>query len=150
MTGQLCVDSGGDPITSPLELDLAGDAVRSFVAGKDSAYVLLVDGSAIACGSNEFGQLGDGSFFDSFGTEVSLPPTSDIIYVGAGPSAQSVFWISADGTVYGNGLNDRGQLGTGDVSDSTAPVVVQFPLDVDIYTVSASNTHTLSLSLVES
>ncbi|KAL7541049.1 hypothetical protein ACHAXR_011428 [Thalassiosira sp. AJA248-18] len=143
--GQLCLNSDGDPLRFPAELDISTDSVRQFEAGKDSSYMLLEDGSAIACGLNEFGQLGDGSFDDSFGTEVQFPNSaSEVVYVGAGPSAASVFWITVDGTVYGNGLNDRGQLGVGDTFDSTVPVVVDFPNSADVAYISASNTHTVA------
>lgn len=142
--GQLCIDTVGDPLDSPTELDVVIDDVRSFKAGKDSSYILLVDGSAIACGLNDVGQLGDGSFDDSFGTEVNFPSSAaEVVYVNAGPSAESVFYITEDGTVYGNGLNDRGQLGVDETADSTVPLEVLFPNIADVKDVSASNTHTI-------
>lgn len=69
---------------------------------------------------------------------------SKVVYAGAGPSAESVFWITVDGTVYRNGLNDRGQLGVGDTFDSTVPVVVDFPNSADVAYISASDTHTVA------
>ena len=91
------------------------------------------------------GQLGDGTFNDSFGSRVDFPSSaSEVVYVASGPSAESVFYITDDGEVYGNGYNDRGQLGIGDDSiDSTnVPVKVDFPNSADIGHISASSSHT--------
>lgn len=127
------MDSVNDPVSS--------DDVRSFKAGKQSTYILFKDGSAIACGLNDVGQLGDGTFDDSFGSDVML---EDIVYLNAGPSADSVFYITGDGLVYGNGLNIKGQLGIGDTEDSNEPLQVDFPGDAEVLSISASNTHTVA------
>jgi len=142
--GQLCLDTGGDERVLPTPLEIPSNDVIAFKAGKASTYILFKDGSLIACGLNDVGQLGDGSFDDSFGSEVQLP-SSNIVDIGSGPSAESVFYISSDGTVYGNGLNNRGHLGVGDITDSTNfPVKVAFPNGATIREISASSTHTVA------
>jgi len=90
-----------------------------------------------ACGSNLFGQLGDGTNEDaSLGVEVILE--EDILSLYSGPSSESVFFIGVEGNTYGTGLNDRGQLGVGDTQDRNLPTLV----DVPPLIISASSTHT--------
>jgi len=89
-----------------------------------------------ACGSNLFGQLGDGTNEDaSLGVEVILE--EDILALYSGPSSESVFFVGAEGNTYGTGLNDRGQLGVGDTQDRNLPTLV----DVPLLSISASSTH---------
>ena len=145
-SGQLCLDTEGEALLVPTLLASANDPVSSdsvvkFEAGVESSYILFDDGTVDSCGSNTFGQLGDGTNDDSFGTQVSL---DDIVDVYTGPSAYGVFFVSADGTVYATGLNDRGQLGVGDNIDSNLPIIVDFPPDVDVSDISASNYHSVS------
>jgi len=137
--GQLCLDSAGNELLIPTVLDAAD--VRSFIAGKETTYILFQDGSVTSCGLNDVGQLGDGTLDNSFGTEVTLPPL-DIAYIGSGPSASTVFYITSDGGVYGNGLNDRGQLGVGDLKNRKIPFEVDLPASATVGEVSASKTHT--------
>jgi len=93
--------------------------------------------SSSACGSNLFGQLGDGTNEDaSLGVEVILE--EDILALYSGPSSESVFFVGAEGNTYGTGLNDRGQLGVGDTQDRNLPTLV----DVPLLSISASSTHT--------
>ena len=147
-TGQLCLDTGGDPLTVPVVLEsendpVSSDFVRSFKAGRQSTYILYDGGSVVACGLNDVGQLGDGTFNDSFGTAVPFPTSAnDVVYVGSGPSAESVFYITEGGAAFGSGLNDKGQLGVGDIMNRNSPVLIQFPNSADIRDISASNTHT--------
>lgn len=90
-----------------------------------------------ACGSNLFGQLGDGTNEDaSLGVEVILE--ENIIALYSGPSSESVFFVGTEGNTYGTGLNDRGQLGVGDTEDRNLPTLVDLPL----LSISASSTHT--------
>lgn len=140
--GQLCLDPG---IGAKATLEqISDDSVLSFAAGWQSSYVLSEDGIR-SCGLNSDGQLGDGTLDDSFDASVNLDDIeSDIINVYAGPSARSAFFEAADGKVYGTGLNDRGQLGVGDTSNSNVPVEVRFRSDQAGSDISASDTHTLA------
>ena len=90
-----------------------------------------------ACGSNLFGQLGDGTNEDaSLGVEVILE--ENILALYSGPSSESVFFVGTEGNTYGTGLNDRGQLGVGDTEDRNLPSLV----DVPLLSISSSSTHT--------
>jgi len=61
-TGQLCLDSGSDPLTVPTELEAVNDpisseSVISFTGGMYSSYLLIDDGSVIACDLNDGGKM---------------------------------------------------------------------------------------------
>ena len=132
----------------PILIDSVDDVIPStdvvsFKAGRGSTYIVFTDGSVVACGLNDFGQLGDGTFDNSFGV-LSFMSGSNIIDIGTGPSAKTVFYIKSDGTVSGNGLNKFGQLGVGDQIDRESPVNVIFPGGAFVEYVSAADTHTVA------
>jgi len=138
--GQLCIDPEETPLTSPE--NIFDDSILSFVAGWQSSYVLLEDGSVTSCGLNIDGQLGDGTYENSFGASVKLDKEITTIY--AGPSAKSAFFATADGIVYGTGLNNRGQLGAGRFDSLSIPEEVRFHTDDMGIDLSASSTHTVA------
>ncbi len=148
--GQQCLDTNGDYTVVPTLIDSVDDLIPStdvisFKAGRESSYILFNDGSVIGCGLNDVGQLGDGTFENSFGA-LSVESGSDIVDIGTGPSARTVFYIKGDGTVSGNGMNNFGQLGVGDEVDSEFPVDVIFAGGATILYISAADTHTIGLS----
>ena len=141
--GQLCFEGGSQ--TQPVELVGLGSDIISFAAGSESSYFVLDTGSAVSCGRNNFGQLGDGSTNDSFLTNVSRTNmgNSRIFRVMAGPSASSAMFETIN-LFYGTGLNSRGQLGVGDTNNRNIPVEVQNSQSMSSYGgVSVSDTHTL-------
>jgi len=142
--GQLCTDSSGEPLFVPRALEIDVDAdVTEFEAIKSSTFILWGDGSVNGCGKNNFGQLGDESNEDTFITVVG---TSDVVtLLGVGPSAESVFFVYKDGTVWGTGLNDKGQLGVGDTVNRNVPTLVKTG-DITTTLLSAAEDHTLALS----
>lgn len=148
--GQQCLDTNGDSTVVPTMIDSPDDVapstdVISFKAGRESSYMLFNDGSVVACGLNDVGQLGDGTFENAFFTGAAQSG-SGIVDIGTGPSARTVFYIKGDGTVSGNGMNNFGQLGVGDEVDSEFPVDVIFAGGATILYISAADTHTIGLS----
>ena len=141
---QLCSTGGNE--SRPIKIDKYQE-YTSFAAGSESSYIILNTGtSAISCGRNDVGQLGNGSTSDkSSGTNVNRENmgNSRIESVRSGPSSRSVFFKTSDGRLYGTGLNDRGQLGLGDKSNRSTPTEVQFNQD-NTEEVSSSDTHTLA------
>lgn len=151
--GQLCTDTEGSDIFSPLPLSLGSsisiDQLASFEALQTSSFILFTDGGVAACGQNNFGQLGNGSYEDvlrtivTFSDDISTP----ILRLGVGPSALSAFFVSIDGDIYTTGLNDRGQLGTGDTDNRNTLTKVDISSTgasaISVGQISASNDHTL-------
>ena len=143
--GQLCVNEGDPDVFSPIPLSLGSsitvDLLTSFEAIQTSSFILFKDGGVAACGRNNFGQLGNGSNEDVLRTLVPIPDNTPIRSLGVGPSATSAFFVNVAGNVYATGLNDRGQLGTGDTTDRNTLTRIDISRAEQI---SASNDHTLS------
>lgn len=148
--GQLCVDTNTGSLFEPTLLEgvNAGD-IAAFQAIRTSSYILFNDGSVGACGRNNFGQLADGTNDDSTRVVVKETGSSSgqipIRRLGVGPSSDSVFFVSDNGSLYATGLNDRGQLGVGDTNNRNELTLVEYSGDfLSNQQLSASSDHTLS------
>jgi alpha-tubulin suppressor-like RCC1 family protein len=144
--GQQCYFTEGEPKTIP-QILLSGvpGKVVQVAASSESSYFLFEDGTAVSCGRNDEGQLGDGTFINTSKekTFVNVKLQEKIRKIGSGPSSQSVFFVT-DNSVYGAGINDRFQLGINEIGSQEFPVIVDFGEDVEIDLVSASGTHTVA------
>lgn len=104
---------------APADARLKATAVS---AGPGHACALLSDATVKCWGSNEAGQLGDGTRKRRL--------TAVAVQGLAGAAAVSTGWrmscaALADGTARCWGANDRGQLGDGTTTNRSAPVAVQ-------------------------
>jgi len=82
--------------------------VRGIAAGRDHSPILKEDGSLWACGSNVYGQIGNGSTIDRLVPVKVATGVKTIVADG-----YFSFAIKTDGTLWGWGLNTSGQLGDG-------------------------------------
>ncbi len=104
--------------------DLSG--VLDIDSGQDYTCALLDDGTVQCWGSNTYGQLGNGSTNSS-----STPqPVSDLkdawqLAVGRSHACALVGSTDADPGILCWGLNQDGQLGSGNYQDVSVPAVVQ-------------------------
>jgi hypothetical protein len=96
--------------------------VSSVSAGDDFALALLQTGSAMAWGSNSFGQLGDPAAGSTADTAVAIPGLSQVTAVAAG--GQFGLALLSSGGVDSWGDNAVGQLGNGTTTDSSTPQAV--------------------------
>lgn len=113
------------------------DGAKAVTAGEDHYFILKEDGSLYSFGSNEFGQLGNGS------TENTMVPRlimQDVLDVAAGSKFSLV--VKKDYTLWAFGLNDRGQLGTNNTLNQLKPVKV---MD-DVLRISCGTEHSLALT----
>jgi alpha-tubulin suppressor-like RCC1 family protein/subtilisin family serine protease len=99
--------------------------VRAVGAGESHTLAAKTDGTVWAFGSNESGQLGDGT--QSFGSFSRLTPVlvqnlSDVTALAGGFSHSLA--LKGDGTVWGFGANFKGQLGDGTLLMRPTPVRV--------------------------
>ncbi|MCS6778048.1 MAG: dockerin type I domain-containing protein [Chloroherpetonaceae bacterium] len=122
-------------------------------AGDAHSIVLLNDGTVLACGNNDGGQLGDGTR-----TQRLLPVPvrgpggngllTDIIAVAAG--SMRTMALRSDGTVWTWGDNIAGALGDGTTTRRTTPVPVAGPGGSGVLrntvAISAGGAHMLALS----
>src|SRR5262249_24231611 len=100
-----------------------GTVVKAISAGCDHNLALTTTGKVYAWGYNFNGQLGNGSNANRRTPgRVQLPPgvTATLIAAGCNHS----FALASDGTLYGWGRNDSGQLGNGTRMDSNVPVPI--------------------------
>ena len=142
----------------PTPIALPGLAQRVAV-GESSAYVLLEDGSVVAWGENDEGQLGNGpsgsnkplgTYPKPSVTPVRVTDLADIIAIEAG--RKHAIALRKDGTVWAWGIRDDGAIGDGDakpagslrVVSATAPVAVRGL--TGITQIAAGPTHNLALT----
>lgn len=93
----------------------------SVAAGHEHTCARSMEGRAYCWGSNQYYQLGDGSFENSFvPTAVWSDGTIESLSVGGHHACA----LPADGTAYCWGLNEVGQLGSGSPEASSVPVEV--------------------------
>jgi alpha-tubulin suppressor-like RCC1 family protein len=98
-----------------------------------STLGLKADGEVWAWGDNTYGQLGTGNT-TSTNLPIQVTSLSNIVAVAMGGDMGAVYTatghsmaLGADGTVWGWGRNNFGQIGDGTTTDRTTPVRVVVP-----------------------
>ena len=155
--------SPGGTITAPAVLDLPGKVLKVGVGGSNTGgftgYALLEDGTIVAWGDNDEGQLGNGAsgadralgtYPKPSVTPVKVTGLANIIDIAAGD--KHALALHRDGTVWAWGTRDEGALGGGDakpagslrVSSAVAPVPVRGLEGITQIAVGA--THNLALT----
>lgn len=115
--------------------------VASVSAGVDHTLIVKEDGSLWACGRNNYGQLGDG-------TKIDRNQFVPVVNMGSGVASASAgnefsLVVKTDGSLWGFGKNDNGQLGNGTKDTKYAPIQIMSPGSV--VAVSAGGWHSLIL-----
>ena len=155
--------SANGAIPMPTPVSLPGKALRVAVGGSNlgqfTGYAVLEDGSVVAWGSNEEGQLGNAAAGSSVAlgtypkpslTSVKVTGLSGIIDVTAGD--KHALALARDGTVWAWGRRDDGALGDGDALPKgslrvlSAGAPVQVPLLRDIVQIASGRLHNLALT----
>jgi alpha-tubulin suppressor-like RCC1 family protein len=93
-------------------------------AGFRHAIALRSDGTVWAWGSNDFGQIGDGTT-TLHKTPVQVNGLPAISKIATGGRADHSFAIDGSGTLWAWGKNDRGQLGDNSTIQRFVPATVQ-------------------------
>ena len=131
--GRLGDDSAMDqwsPVAVATSTALSGKAVVSISAGSAHSLALCSDGTVVSWGTNEFGQVGDGSVIQrsvpvgvvaAQGTSALHGKTVTAIAAGGYHSLA----LCSDGTVAAWGFNANGQLGDNSAVDRLLPVAVK-------------------------
>ena len=136
----------GSSTTVPVDLP-AGTHVTAVAAGGFHSLALTSDGSVLAWGDNQWGQLGDGTTTLiplPVPVPVDLPAGTRVTAVAAG------LWdslaLTSDGSVLAWGYNADGELGDGTTTDSSTPVPVDLPAGTRVTAVAAGGFHSLALT----
>jgi len=120
--GQL--GGGGEALTmSDVPIQVPGlTNVKAIAAGANFSLALLANGTVMAWGGNDAGQLGDGNFEeDEIPVQVKGLPTITAIAAGG----EHALALQSNGKVAAWGAGERGQLGDNNTNDSDVPVAVQ-------------------------
>ena len=144
----------GGAVTAPEVIGLPGKA-RQAAVGDESAYALLEDGTVVAWGANDEGQLGNGAMGASGQLGIYPKPSvapvkvtglADIVQIEAG--AKFALALRKDGAVFAWGTRDDGAIGDGQPA-GLRPLKAIGPVKVPglegITQIAAGRTHALAL-----
>jgi len=101
-------------------------------------------------GDNDNGQLGDGTYNNSF-TPIQARGITGIVALASGSDGSHSLALAKDGAVYAWGYNGNGQLGLNDYANRTTPARVVSPFDVNrpmtgVVALAAGSYHSLALT----
>ena len=134
-------DGSRNPSLNPSKASMPlGRKAIEISSGSYHTCTLLDDGSIRCWGSNEFGQLGDGTTIERT-SPVSVDFGSGVSAISVSSGESHTCAIMNDKSVKCWGLNRNGQLGDGTLEDSTSPVHVSMG-EADAVEVSSGSFHT--------
>jgi len=113
---------------------------NAIAAGSNFGLALLANGTVMAWGGDEVGQLGDGESEES-ATPVAVKGLSGVVAIAAG--GRHALALLANGTVKAWGENEVGELGNGSLKNSETPVTVKGLSGVKA--IAAGGEHSLAL-----
>ncbi|HEX6699542.1 MAG TPA: RHS repeat-associated core domain-containing protein [Gaiellaceae bacterium] len=136
--GQLGIGSTSST-TTPQKVALTG--VTAIAASGDNTYALKSDGTVWAWGDDGYGQLGNTSVRGSQSTTPVQVAISGVAAIAAGGT--HALALKKDGTVWGWGNNNTGELGDGGACGKTCTTPVQISLS-NVAVLAAGYVHSLA------
>ncbi len=122
--GQLGVGSTETRAKQPTKV-LNVTNVKDLFLRAYNTFILLNDGTVMACGKNNYGQLGLGN--TSIRREpIKIPTLSNVEKIVKSTAYETVYALMKDGTLKVWGRNQYGQFGVGNTTNSSVPVDIDF------------------------
>ena len=90
-------------------------------------YILLENSYVMGVGANEFGQLGLGDLIRRITYTTIYTPSNGLTCIGVYAENSVGFLILSDGSLWGTGKNNLGQLGLGNTTQQTSFVKIYDP-----------------------
>ena len=128
--------------TTFTQITTNADNIKSVYCGYDHTFILKNDGTLWGYGNNLYGQLGLGDKTNRTAFTQTTTNTDDIKQIYCGE--YYTFILKNDGTLWGCGRNNEGQLGLGDTNYRTTFTQVTTNAD-DVKSVCCGAYHTLIL-----
>jgi alpha-tubulin suppressor-like RCC1 family protein len=127
---------------SPVPVAVVGlSGVAAVAGGWGDSLALKSDGTAWGWGSDGYGELGNGKAQLYGGVKSPVKAMiQNVVAIAAGASWS--LWLRSDGTVWGAGANNFGQLGDGTFKDSVALVQVKLSR---VFAVATGHSHGLAV-----
>lgn len=126
----------------PERVPMIDDAV-AVGRGFGHGLVLRADGTVLAFGENDNGQLGDGTT-ETVDHPVAVVGLDDVVKVVGG--SQHTVALRRDGTVWAWGRNQYGNLGQGIADDEPHPEPAPVPTLADVVDIASGRDHVLALT----
>lgn len=115
--------NGSTVVKSIVPVQVSGlENVKQIGAGVFTGYALKNDGTVWAWGLNTKGELGNGGKGSQSNVPVQVENLTDIVEISVG--LDYAMALKSDGTVWGWGSNDNGQLGIGKYGMQKSPVQI--------------------------
>jgi len=115
---------------------------KSVMAGHRTAYAIKDDGTLWAWGKNNFGQMGNSSITD-FSLPTQIGFDTDWSEIATIDNSNHALILKTDGSLWGWGWNDNGQIGNGTNVSTSSPI--QIGTDKNWKSVACGFSHTLAL-----
>lgn len=142
---QLGLGSSGDVSTFTQVTNRISNDVKQVACGGNHVLVLKTDGTLWACGSNSYGQYGNGddpSSYGNYGVFLEIDTGKNIDFIACGKDCS--FFVTTGRRMYSAGLNDCGQLGTGGFDNKTEFTLVNSISEITAIESSYSTTYVKS------
>jgi len=117
--GQLGIGNTTNQLSIVKIIDNGTYSVKQVLNSSTNTFFLMTDGTIYGAGSNTYGQLGDGTTTNNsslveYSNTTGKTPT-ELLH-----GNHSIFVLMSDGTIYGAGSNNYGQMGIGNTTNQTS------------------------------